>query len=817
MKNPVTISAATDLSSVRPARPVRVFLLVLLAGLLGAPSLRAQSIAWAKKTTNSQFRSAVATDNAGNVYKTVAFTGTVTLGAYTFTSRGDADVVLVKYNAAGAVQWARRIGGTGHESAGDVAVTQYSGYVFVTGSFESTIQFGSYHGYDVSPLTSSGGSDVFVARYAASTGTLDWARKAGGTQEDNGNGLAVDNSDNVYVTGGFYGSIYFSTGFLSFPINSVGLSDVFLAKYNVSGTLQMTRRLGGLGVDAGHAVGVDKYNGEIYLTGGYAPLSNLYIADVFVAKYSAAGTLSWNHVTGSPGTLDVGNDLVVTASGAYVTGYFGNSINFGGNTLTSAGSSDAFVAYYYYNGGASASWAKRYGGAKWDEGQTLTEFIGNLYLGGTFIGTATFGHSTVNAAGGSSDQDLYVTQLFGDGTPVWTRRIGSSGYDYGRGGLAVRSTNAIYFSGSYGATMTLGGSSLNGSGSLLTKITPPVQPNIAGFRLINAATDSDLGNLPGFAEINYLTLGTNQINIKVNTNPGTVGSVKFDLDGATKTENAAPYTWAGDSPKDGGGTNYLAFTPSLGGHKLTVTPYSGPNGSGVRGTTTILFFTVVNQPVVTGLTLYNASTDASLGALTNGQTINYASIGTNQINIRANTNPGTVGSVRFNLDGVLKTENAAPYTYAGDAPKSGGGTNYYGFTLSTGYHNLKVTPYSGSNGSGTAGKTYEIYFYVQTGGYSARLAAEGPEPETDAASLTAAPNPFADRTTLTFTAPEDGPARLEVYSPTGTRTRLLFEGQVESGKTYQYAFDGTALPPGVYVGRLTTAGKVSHRKLVLGR
>jgi hypothetical protein len=174
-----------------------------------------------------------------------------------------------------------------------------------------------------------------------------------------------------------------------------------------------------------------------------------------------------------------------------------------------------------------------------------------------------------------------------------------------------------------------------------------------------------------------------------------------------------------------------------------------------------------------------------------------------------------VGSVRFNLDGVLKTENAAPYTYAGDAPKSGGGTNYYGFTLSAGYHNLVVTPYAGANGSGTAGKPYEIYFYVQTG--SARLAAEGPESETDADALTAAPNPFAGRTTLSFTATEDGPARLEVYSPTGTRTSLLFEGQVEAGKTYQHTFDGTALPPGVYVGRLTTGGKVSHQKLLLGR
>jgi hypothetical protein len=108
-----------------------------------------------------------------------------------------------------------------------------------------------------------------------------------------------------------------------------------------------------------------------------------------------------------------------------------------------------------------------------------------------------------------------------------------------------------------------------------------------------------------------------------------------------------------------------------------------------------------------------------------------------------------------------------------------------------------------------------VYFYVQTG--SGRLAAEGPEPETQTAAFTAAPNPFADRTTLRFTAAEDGPARLEVYNATGTPVRLLFEGPVEAGKSYGHTFDGAGLPPGVYVGRLTTGNQVTHRKLLLSR
>jgi hypothetical protein len=496
-----------------------------------------------------------------------------------------------------------------------------------------------------------------------------------------------------------------------------------------------------------------------------------------------------------------------------VTGYFGDKIAFGGNTSTlySTGSSDAFVVHYAPNG--NAVWAKGYGGGSWDEGQSLAEYLGDLYMGGTFRGTATFGHNTFTAKGGAGDQDLFVTRLFSDGTPSWTRRIGSNGYDYGRGGLAVPAYNSVYLTGHYGTSVTLGGKSLTGAGILFAKIIPPTLPSVAGFRLINANTDADLGAINGFSEINYLLIGTDKINIKINTNPTPVGSLKLKLDGVTKTENTYPYSWAGDSPSNGG-TNYLPFTPSTGTHRLEATAYSGPDGTGARGVTTILFFTVVNHPVISNLTLINAATDAAVGPLSSAQTINYANLGTNKINIRANTNPGTVGSVKFILDGVTKVENGAPYAYAGDAPKSGGGTNYNGFTPGPGFHQLRVIPYTGSNGTGTSGPAYEVYFYVQAG--SARLAA-GTEPEGAATNLTVAPNPFGDRTTLSFSSREAGPARLEVYAPNGTLLRQLYEGTVEAGQRYTVELDAAGLPSGVYVGRLTTGKRVTHQKLVLTR
>ncbi|HEX8528393.1 MAG TPA: T9SS type A sorting domain-containing protein, partial [Cytophagales bacterium] len=229
---------------------------------------------------------------------------------------------------------------------------------------------------------------------------------------------------------------------------------------------------------------------------------------------------------------------------------------------------------------------------------------------------------------------------------------------------------------------------------------------------------------------------------------------------------------------------------------------------------------VTDYAEITNLNLINAVTDKKVESLTGGEKINYGSLGTNKINIEAKTNPWTVGSVKFVLDGVTKVENAAPYAWAGDSPKDGG-TDYHAFTLAPGAHHLVVTPYGGPNATGTVGKAYTVDFQVDNGGFvfngAGRLGTGEPEPETAGAVLAVAPNPFTDRTTLTFTATEAGPARLEVYSPAGTRVGRLFDGPVEAGTPYRCTFEGGSLPAGLYVARLTTGHRVTHCKLLLGR
>ena len=114
-------------------------------------------------------------------------------------------------------------------------------------------------------------------------------------------------------------------------------------------------------------------------------------------------------------------------------------------------------------------------------------------------------------------------------------------------------------------------------------------------------------------------------------------------------------------------------------------------------------------PAISRVMLVNADTDNDAFALTDGATINLATMGPN-LNLRADAAPSVIGSVRFNLDGNagFKVDSLAPYTIGGDNVWD----DYLPWTPAPGNHTLTVTPYSGAAGGGTAGTPVTINFTV---------------------------------------------------------------------------------------------------------
>lgn len=327
---------------------------------------------------------------------------------------------------------------------------------------------------------------------------------------------------------------------------------------------------------------------------------------------------------------------------------------------------------------------------------------------------------------------------------------------------------------------------------------------LISFTLINASTEREIQTISSNATLNLATLPSQSLNIRANTSPAIVGSVKFALSGTqtrNQTETGAPYALFGDV-----NGNYNAWTPAVGSYTLKATPYSAASGGGTAGTPLTINFTVVNQnqanqpPVITkpanvsvvagqsfnyqvlasdpeggvlsyqasnlpgglainstsglisgtvglptgsytvsltvkdqagltastsfvitvtssstsqqviSFTLINASNEQVIQNISSNATLNLANLPSRSLNIRANTNPATVGSVVFALSGQQtynRTETGAPYALFGDV--SG---NYNAWTPAIGSYTLKATPYSSSGGSGTAGTPLTINFNV---------------------------------------------------------------------------------------------------------
>ena len=126
--------------------------------------------------------------------------------------------------------WATKAGGTSSDYGRSIAVDG-SGNSYVTGYFAGTAIFGS------TSLTSSGGEDIYIAKLDANANFL-WAKKAGGTNGDNGISIAVDGSGNSYVTGYFQGTATFGSSSLT----SSGGFEIFIAKLDSNGSFLWAKK-----------------------------------------------------------------------------------------------------------------------------------------------------------------------------------------------------------------------------------------------------------------------------------------------------------------------------------------------------------------------------------------------------------------------------------------------------------------------------------------------------------------------------------------------------------------------------------------------
>jgi inorganic pyrophosphatase len=311
---------------------------------------------------------------------------------------------------------------------------------------------------------------LVAAPAGAADGDLVWAHRLGGTSSDIGNGVAVDGSGNVYVTGYFLGTADFDPDpVATYPLTSAGGHDGFVVKLDPAGDFEWVAQLGGTGSDLGFGVAVDG-SGNVYVTGYFwetadfdpDPVATFELTsagdgDGFVVKLDAAGDFEWAARMGGTSD-DIGYGVAVDGSGnVHVTGYFLGTADFDPDPvdtfeLTSAGGADGFAVKLDSAGGFE--WAARWGGTGFDEGRGVAvDGSGNVHVTGRFEGTADFDPDPVDTypltSAGSADG--FVVKLDSAGGFEWAARIGGTSGDVGRG-VALDGSGNVHVTGYFSGT-----------------------------------------------------------------------------------------------------------------------------------------------------------------------------------------------------------------------------------------------------------------------------------------------------------------------------------------------------------------------------
>jgi len=348
--------------------------------------------------------------------------------------------------------WVATISGSTNIFASDI-VTDLDGNVYTIGSFTGTADFGG------TTMTASGERDVFIAKHT-STGIFEWAQRFGGSENDQGFSLDINDEGEIYAVGFFEAMSEFDA---NTTLESEGKEDIFIAKLSSAGMLLWVKSIGGSNTDEANSIAID-HSDNIYVVGrfvgnvdfdpdsGTETLQSFGGPDAFVLKLTDDGEYLWAHDFGASGNeeceavkIDGENNVVITGNFSGVTDFDPGPQEF---EIYGDGNADPF--YLKLDSDGSFIWARAF---------TSTEFVysgdldidddNNIIAHGHFRADINFEPdnpgSIINSLG---VEDSFTVKFDSNGNLSWTKIIGGSFIEFGYG-VAVDILGDIYVTGFY--------------------------------------------------------------------------------------------------------------------------------------------------------------------------------------------------------------------------------------------------------------------------------------------------------------------------------------------------------------------------------
>jgi hypothetical protein len=368
--------------------------------------------------------------------------------------------------------WAKSITST-LGIVGDNLAVDAAGNSYMSGTFVGTVDFDPGPGvYNITSYENCC-DDIFVLKLNAA-GDFVWAKHIGGLNYDRNEGMCIDASGNVYLTGNFGGTPDFDPGPGVYNLVATSYSNMFICKLDVSGNFIFAKHIIGTGLyGTSDDITVD-LAGNIYTTGNFSDtcdfdpgigVYNLYgdttggigqHGTIFINKLDVSGNFVWAKSLGNLSSFNEG--LSVTTDGAgnvYTTGDFGGTGDFDPGagifnmTALGVGPNESNVFVSKLNSSGNFVWAKRMGYETAGASSIKIGPTGSVYTTGGFYLTGDFdpgpGIFNITSAGSS---DIFVSALDASGNFLWAKGMGGTAKDEARS-LSVDQYNNIYTTGSF--------------------------------------------------------------------------------------------------------------------------------------------------------------------------------------------------------------------------------------------------------------------------------------------------------------------------------------------------------------------------------
>jgi hypothetical protein len=437
---------------------------------------------------------AIAVDGSGNAYVAGSATaGFPTLSAFQAAfGGGGTDGFVLKVNSSGTLVYSTYLGGSSTDNVNAIAIDS-TGNAYVGGATNST-NFPT-----ASPIQSSNGGtgDAFISKLNTSGTALVFSTYLGGTEGDLVTGIALDSSNNTYVTGITVSSDFPTTSGV-IQTTAGGADDGFVTEVKADGSAWVySTYLGGSGVDDALGIAVDSA-GEAYVTGttgstnfpvvnpAQTALGGASATNVFVTKLNAGGTALLFSTYYGGALDDVGAGIALDSFGdAYVTGKttssnypvsssFQSSLSGAADAFVTEFSNTGFVVYSSYLGGTGTEDSLPGANAQSGIGAIAVDSTSNAYVAGATASTTGFpasaGAPQANYGGGLNDG--------------FVAKVGAAPADFS---VAVSPVSASVTAGHSTSAITVTVSSVNASYGQAVALSCTGLPTGAGCNFTSAS------------------------------------------------------------------------------------------------------------------------------------------------------------------------------------------------------------------------------------------------------------------------------------------------------------------------------------------